>query len=389
MAVPKSALPTRAPARTSTEGARHEHRRQRHRPEPSRRGCRAQRAVPGGLPPSRLACLGSLATGGGRHARRGVRAQPPPANDPERALRHPGQRPPRRRTARAAAGAGDEGRPAMSMDAGSLLLPELADILRPPARDARTMPMSQVVQVLRRTGAGLGAGLRALLLHPRAAARSARCIARTRMARNWRSSCNIPAWAQHRQRRGQRRHPACASPGCCQGVDLAPLLAEAKRQFHEEADYRREAESLHRFGGLLGDAEHFVLPRAVDALTRSDILAMSWWRVAVESLAEPQAADQALRDRIAGLLIGSVPRALRVPSSRPTPTSPTTASTPPAADWCCSTSAPPGPMPSRWSRPHRRLMAGTVGGDRAAMGEAAQAIGYFQDNIHAHQSAMR
>ena len=34
---------------------------------------------------------------------------------------------------------------------------------------------------------------------------------------------------------------------------------------------------------------------------------------------------------------------------------------------------------------YRRLMAGTVRGDRAAMGEAAQAIGYFQEHIHAAQ----
>ncbi len=30
-------------------------------------------------------------------------------------------------------------------------------------------------------------------------------------------------------------------------------------------------------------------------------------------------------------------------------------------------------------------MAGSVRGDRVTMSEAAQAIGYFQDNIHAHQ----
>ena len=34
---------------------------------------------------------------------------------------------------------------------------------------------------------------------------------------------------------------------------------------------------------------------------------------------------------------------------------------------------------------YRRLMAGTIRGDRAVMSEAAQAIGYFQDTIHAHQ----
>ena len=65
-----------------------------------------------------------------------------------------------------------------------------------------------------------------------------------------------------------------------------------------------------RIGGLqVGQEADFVLPQAVEALTRSDILAMSWVEgVAVESLAD---AAQALRDRIAHLLIGLLFREAR------------------------------------------------------------------------------
>ena len=37
------------------------------------------------------------------------------------------------------------------------------------------------------------------------------------------------------------------------GLDLASLLDEAKRQLHEEADYAREGERMARFGALLAD----------------------------------------------------------------------------------------------------------------------------------------
>ena len=36
-------------------------------------------------------------------------------------------------------------------------------------------------------------------------------------------------------------------------LDIAPLLAEARRQLHEEADYAREGAALARFGTLLAD----------------------------------------------------------------------------------------------------------------------------------------
>ncbi len=36
-------------------------------------------------------------------------------------------------------------------------------------------------------------------------------------------------------------------------LDLDPLLAEARRQLHLEADYRAEADALERYGSLVGD----------------------------------------------------------------------------------------------------------------------------------------
>jgi predicted unusual protein kinase regulating ubiquinone biosynthesis (AarF/ABC1/UbiB family) len=85
------------------------------------------------------------------------------------------------------------------------------------------------------------------------------------------------------------------------GLDLAPLLAEAKAQLHEEADYAREGAALARFGALLADAPDFAVPRLVPDLTTRSILAMGYQPgQPVEAM---QDAPQAERDRVIRLLL--------------------------------------------------------------------------------------
>ncbi|MEY3004604.1 MAG: hypothetical protein RLZZ491_1780 [Pseudomonadota bacterium] len=84
-------------------------------------------------------------------------------------------------------------------------------------------------------------------------------------------------------------------------LDLAPLIDEARRQLHEEADYDREAAALARFGALLDGDARFVVP-ALDAhRTRPTALAMSFEPSApIETLVD---AAPDLRDRAMGALI--------------------------------------------------------------------------------------
>ncbi|MHB8788137.1 MAG: ABC1 kinase family protein [Thauera sp.] len=278
----------------------------------------------------------------------------------------------------------------MSMDAGNLLPPELADILARLREDARTMPMSQVVEVLEtHWGKGWELGFERFSFTPCAAASIGQVHrARTRDGQELAIKLQYPGVRRSIDSDVDNVATLLRVSGLLpKSLDLAPLLDEAKRQLHEEADYRREAENLHRFGALLEGTSDFVLPRAVDALTRSDILAMSWVEgVAVESLADPLVADQALRDRVAGLLIGLLFRELF--EFRLIQTDPNFANYRFDADSgrlvlldFGATRAYAGAVVEAY----RRLMAGTIRGDRAAMGEAAQAIGYFQDSIHAHQ----
>ncbi|WP_225204827.1 ABC1 kinase family protein [Novosphingobium huizhouense] len=59
-------------------------------------------------------------------------------------------------------------------------------------------------------------------------------------------------------------------------LDIAPLLAEAKRQLAEETDYLREAAQMRRYGGLLADDRRFVVPSPVDHLTGEQVLVMDF-----------------------------------------------------------------------------------------------------------------
>ncbi|SFD89349.1 ABC1 kinase family protein [Roseivivax sediminis] len=92
------------------------------------------------------------------------------------------------------------------------------------------------------------------------------------------------------------------------GLDLAPLLEEARAQLHEEADYAQEARSMARFADLLEGEPGFAVPRPHDDLTTRDILTMDFLQGAqVENLA---GAAQEVRDDVARRLIALIPREL-------------------------------------------------------------------------------
>lgn len=91
-------------------------------------------------------------------------------------------------------------------------------------------------------------------------------------------------------------------------MDIAPVLAEAKRQLHEEADYAREGQYLEQFAALLAGSPDYAVPVFHADLSGRDVLAMSYIKgTPIEALAS---APQAERDRVAGLLIDLVLREL-------------------------------------------------------------------------------
>ena len=89
-------------------------------------------------------------------------------------------------------------------------------------------------------------------------------------------------------------------------LDLAPLLAEAKRQLHEEADYRREAEQMRRYAALLHGNARFVVPAPVAELSGARVLAMDF--VPGQPIDSLATADDPTRNAAAAALVGLVLR---------------------------------------------------------------------------------
>ncbi len=199
----------------------------------------------------------------------------------------------------------------LSMDAGELLPPELADILARLREDAAPMPPRQLDATLQ---ARWGRDWRRRFAQFDAAPLAAASIGQVHRATT-RDGRELAVKIQYP---GVRRSidsdvDNVASLMRLAGfpprhVDVAPLLAEAKRQLHEEADYAREADCLGRFHALLADAPDYVVPAPHGDLSTPEILAMDFAPgIAVERLRD---AAQETRDRVARLIIALTLREL-------------------------------------------------------------------------------
>jgi len=85
-------------------------------------------------------------------------------------------------------------------------------------------------------------------------------------------------------------------------IDVSGIVAEAKQQLRQEADYQLEAASLRRYRELVADEPAVWVPRVHDDLTTKRILAMDFARgLPIEDLRDP-ATPQARRDAVGALL---------------------------------------------------------------------------------------
>lgn len=85
-------------------------------------------------------------------------------------------------------------------------------------------------------------------------------------------------------------------------MDVSGIVAEAKRQLKQEADYIIEAKYLRDYRKLVSDDDRFVVPKVHEDLTTTRILAMDYVSgEPLESLGEPGVA-QDVRDH-AGMLL--------------------------------------------------------------------------------------
>lgn len=199
----------------------------------------------------------------------------------------------------------------ISMDAGDLLPPELSAILSRLRNQAYRMPPQQLDQVLK---VEWGTDWRRRFKHFEAWPIAAASIGQVHCA-------TLPD--------GRILAVKVQYPGVAQSIgsdvdnvatllrvssllpsnlDLAPLLAEAKRELAEEADYIREGEQMRRYRERLAGDGRYVVPELHEDLTTPRVLAMEFVESRpIEALAE---ADEAKRGAAMTALISLVLREL-------------------------------------------------------------------------------
>ncbi|QDL99029.1 AarF/ABC1/UbiB kinase family protein [Rhodopseudomonas palustris] len=273
----------------------------------------------------------------------------------------------------------------ISMDAGDMLPPELAEILGRLRSEAHHMPVPQLRRVLTEAwGRNWQQRFAEFDAEPIAAASIGQVHrARTRDGRDLAIKVQYP---------GVRRsidsdvnnvaslmRVAGLVPG---GVDIAPMIAEAKRQLHEEADYEREGRCLSTFGALLADRPEFRVPELHPDLTAPNVLAMSYVDGSpVDSLA---AAPQPERDRVLTLLIGLLFRELF--EFRLMQTDPNFANyryAPATGQVLLLDFGATRAFPAEFAELYRRLLRAGLSGDRPGIRAAARDIGFLADGVPA------
>lgn len=192
----------------------------------------------------------------------------------------------------------------LSMESGDVLPPELADILARLRADADAMPPKQLKAVLTQTyGDGFRQKFKSFNTQPLAAA-SIGQVHRATAADGMRLALKLQ-YPGVRASIDSDLDNAVAmirwSGLWPKELDISPLMTEARRQLHEEADYIREGAYLRRFGDLLADDPRFVVPTHRPDLSTRDALAMSFEQAApIETLAD---AAPRIRDTAASALI--------------------------------------------------------------------------------------
>lgn len=277
----------------------------------------------------------------------------------------------------------------LSLEAGDFLPPELSDILARLRASADPMPPRQLKQVLsHHWGADFLRLFTRFDVTPIAAASIGQVHrAWTRDGRDLAIKVQYPGVRRSIDSDVDNLASLIRVSGLAPpGVDLAPLLAEAKRQLHEEADYEREGAQLALFHDLLRDDARYVTPARHADLTTPDILAMDFIDSApIERLAE---APQADRDRAAADLIRLALR--EVFEFQRAQTDPNFAN---------YRYRPGGPLvlldfgatreiSDDAAAAYRRLLAAALTTDRAALAAAARAIGAFDDAVAPHHQEM-
>lgn len=199
----------------------------------------------------------------------------------------------------------------ISMDAGDLLPPELGTILAQLRNQGQTMPPAQLDKLLVAEWGSQWRGKLARFDANPIAAASIGQVHRGELADGRRLAIKVQYPGVRESIDADVDNVATllrVSNLLPRELDLKPLLAEAKRQLADEADYAREADAMRRYAARLDGDPRYAVPLPVEALTTSRILAMDYMDgTPIENLAT---APQPTRDAAMTALIELVLREL-------------------------------------------------------------------------------
>lgn len=199
----------------------------------------------------------------------------------------------------------------ISMDAGDMLPPELADIMARLRDQAHHMPPGQLKDVLvKQWGKDWRTRFKRFGPSPVAAASIGQVHrAETKDGRDLAIKVQYPGVKQSIDSDVDNVATLLRVSGLLpKGMDVKPLLEAAKSQLHEEADYEREGREMERFAALLAGDPRYIVPRRDEEFTTGNILAMTYIEGApIESI---EGRPQSLRDAVTSSLIDLVLREL-------------------------------------------------------------------------------
>lgn len=269
----------------------------------------------------------------------------------------------------------------ISMDAGDMLPPELAEIMARLRQNAHRMPPQQLQQVL---AAEWGKDWRSRFARFNATPIAAASIgqvhrATTRDGRDLAIKVQYPGVAQSIEADVDNVATLLRVSGLLpRGLDIAPLLAAAKEQLREEADYVRESEQMALFGRLLVDEPDYLVPARDPEFTTPQVLAMTFVEGRpIESLAE---APQHERDSAMTALIRLVLRELfEFGVMQTDPNFANYRWQPDSGRLVLLDFGAARPVPPETSGGYRALLKAGMAGDRDASRAAALAAGFVGD----------
>lgn len=187
----------------------------------------------------------------------------------------------------------------LSMDAGDMLPAELTDLLARLRSDAKSMPIEELNTLLEaQWGQDWQKKFIQFPMQPLAAASIGQVHkAITQDLKRLAIKIQYPGIKQSIESDVDNVATLIKMTGLLpKTLDIKPLLAEAKKQLKDEADYQLEGQYLRDYWPVVANDENFVMPQYEPTLSSDTILAMTFLDgVAIEELID---APQDLRNHV-------------------------------------------------------------------------------------------